>query len=360
MARWQAAGRVEDMRVSFEGGRINERGVAVALYDYALHTRALLGIEPIILHDARMPPEAAHVARFAEQFPTYAYQTEEEMQALIERERVDVAYFLKTRRGDRRIARSCRTAVHEVFKFFNPHGDSYAYISQSLAQTMTGGLYPFVPHIVDPPPPRDDLRAALGIPSDAFVVGRHGAPDQFNIPFAPRAIEAALERRKNLWVVLLNTARFSDHARVVHLPQTPDRQGVIDFIASCDAGLNARLAGENFGLAIAEFLAKDKPVLVWAGGRDRNHLALVDDPSFIYRTRADLTQKLCEIEPRDWGGAWAARVAPFAPGAVTTVFAKTFLEPGTKRFPPLPPGFSLLRSGRARVRKLSDRLLCAL
>jgi hypothetical protein len=282
------------------------------------------------------------------------------MQGLIEREKIDVAYFLKTRRGDRRIARSCRTAVHEVFKFFNPHGDSYAYISQSLAQTMTGGRYPSVPHIVDPPPPRANLRAALGIPKDAFVVGRHGAPDQFNIPFAPRAIEAALERRSNLWLLMLNTTRICDHERIVHLPQTPDRQGVIDFIASCDVGLNARLAGENFGLAIAEFLAQDKPVLVWEGGRDRNHLALIDDPRFIYRTRADLTRKLCEIEPEASSGAWSVRVTPFAPGAVTAVFAKTFLDAGQKRFPPLPLGFNLVRSGRARVRKLRDRLLCAL
>lgn len=348
------------MRVSFEGGRINERGVAVAMYDYALQARAILGVEPVILHDARVPPEAGHVTRFSAAFPTYAYESEDEMQRLIEREKIDFAYFIKTRRGDSRVARSCRTAVHEVFKFFNPHGDSYAYISQSLAQTMTGGLYPAVPHIVDPPQPRANLRAALGIPADAFVVGRHGAPDQFNIPFARAAIEAALERRKNLWVLLLNTARFSDHERVVHLPVTPDRQGVVDFVASCDVGLNARFAGENFGLAIAEFLAQDKPVLVWEGGRDRNHLALVADPRFVYRTRADLTRKLCEIEPRDWGGAWAARVAPFAPAPVMQAFAATFLQPRKRDFPPLPFGFSLMRSGRARVQRLRDRLWCAL
>lgn len=348
------------MRVSFEGGRINERGVAVALYDYALQARAQLGIEPVVLHDARVPPEPAHLARFASAFPTFGYESDDEMQRLIEREKIDVAYFLKTRRGDKRVARSCRTAVHEVFKFFQPHGDSYAYISQSLADVMTGGRYPAVPHIVDPPPPRANLRAALGIPRDALVVGRHGAPDQFNIPFARNAIEAALERRKDLWILLLNTARFSDHERVVHLPVTPDRQGVVDFVGSCDVGLNARYVGENFGLAIAEFLAQDKPVLVWAGGRDRNHLALVDDPRFVYRTRADLTHKLCELERRDWAGAWRARVAPFAPEAVMATFAKVFLQPTAQAFPPLPPGFNLVRSARGRIGRLRDRLLCAL
>ena len=355
-----AASGTDDMRVSFEGGRINERGVAVALFDYAHHARALLGVEPVVLHDARVAPDAGHLARFAEAFPTFGYQSEDEMQRLIEREAIDVAYFLKTRRGDSRVARSCRTAVHEVFKFFNPHGDSYAYISQSLADAMTGGRYPAVPHIVDPPRPQANLRVALGIPADAFVVGRHGAPDQFNIPFAPRAIEAALETRKNLWVLLLNTGRFTDHERVVHLPVTPDRQGVVDFVASCDIGLNGRLAGENFGLAIAEFLAQDKPALVWAGGRDRNHLALVDDPRFVFRTGADLTQKLRELEPADWSGVWAARVAPYTPAAVMATFATTFLRSEPQQFPRLPPGFNLLRSGKTRVRRLRDRLWCTL
>ncbi len=348
------------MRVSFDGGQISERGVAVALFDYAAQARACLGVEPIILHDVRDPPDPAHVARFAAAFPTFAYASDDEMQRLIARERIDVAYFLKTRRRDPRVSRSCRTAVHEVFKFFNPHGNSYAYISQSLADTMTGGRYPAVPLIVDPPKPRASLRAALGVPAEAFVVGRHGAPNQFSIPFAPRAVEAALERRKTLWLLLLNTQRFTDHQRVVHLPMTPDRQGVVDFVASCDAGLNARRVGENFGLAIAEFLAQDKPVLVWAGGRDRNHLALVDDKRFVYKTRRDLTRMLCDLEPRDWGGAWSARVAPFAPAAVMARFAEIFLQPGARRFPRLPPGFNLMRSGANRLGRLRDRLWCAL
>jgi hypothetical protein len=348
------------MRVSFDAGRINERGVAVAVFDYALHAREQLGVEPVVFHDAGKPPREEHLARFAAAFPTFGYQSEDELQRLIERERINVAYFLKTRRGDMRVARSCRTAVHEVFRFFNPHGDSYAYISRSLAQTMTGERYPWVPHIVDPPKPRLSLRAALGIPSDAFVVGRHGAPDQFNISFAPRAILAAVDRRKNLWMLLLNTQKFAEHERIVYLPVTPDRQGVTDFIASCDIGLNARFAGENFGLAIAEFLAQDKPVLVWAGGRDRNHLALVDAPRFVYRTGADLTRLLCELEPRDCGGAWSARVAPFAPAAVMATFAKTFLRPEAQAFPRLPPGFGLMRSGLARLQRQRDRLWAAL
>ena len=348
------------MRVSFDGGRLNERGVAVAVFDYAFHARALLGVEPVVLHDARVAPEAAHVARFAGEFPTYAYESEEEMQRLIERERIDVAYFLKTARKDWRVSRSSRTAVHEVFKFFHPHGNSYAYVSKWLSEAMTGARYPAVPHIVDPPKPRANLRAELGIPKDAFVVGRHGAIDQFNVPFAPRAIEAALERRKNLWFLFLNTARFSSHERIVHLPATADRRAIADFVASCDAGINARYVGETFGLAIAEFLAQDKPALVWAGGRDRNHLELVDDPRFVYKTRRDLTQKLCGLEARDWRGAWSARVAQFAPQAVMRTFSDTFLTPSDRACETPPLWFGLRRAASDRVRRYRDRGLAAL
>src|SRR4051794_11835489 len=106
------------MRVSFDGGRLNERGVAVALFDYAFHARRLLGVDPVILHDASVPPEPTHLERFTRTFQTHAYRTDDEMQRTLARERVDVAYFLATRRKDNRAAKSCRTAIHEVFGFF--------------------------------------------------------------------------------------------------------------------------------------------------------------------------------------------------------------------------------------------------
>ena len=343
------------MRVSFDGGRINERGVAVAIFDYALHARAQLGVEPIILHDARVPPEPAQLERFARAFPTHAYQSEDERQRLIDRERIDVAYFLKTGRTPIRASKSSRTAIHEVFRFFHPHGDAYAYISSWLTKATTGARYPAVPLIVDPPPSRANLRAEFGVPKDAFVVGRHGASDQFNVPFVAEAIEAALQRRKNLWLMLLNTDRFSSHERIIHLPRAGDRQRVADFVGTCDAGLNARLSGEAFGLSIAEFLAEDKPVLVWKGGRDRNHLELVDDPRFRYRTRSDLTRQLVELERGAGEGTFRARVDEFTPERVMRTFASTFLEPGERAWPRLPPGFRLAMRARARVARWRDR-----
>jgi hypothetical protein len=342
------------MRVSFDGGPLNERGVAVALYDYALNARRLLGVEAVVLHDASGTVDADQVARFEAAFPVRAYRNDAERAQWLDAERIDVAYALKTKRPRYPLSPRGRTVVHEVFRFFDPHGDAYAYISPWLAQAAAAGRYPAVPHIVDPPPPRGDLRAEFGVPRDALVVGRHGGPDQLNVPFVAAALEAALAARPDLWVMLLNTAPLLRHERVIHVPRAPDRERVADFVASCDVGLNARLGGEAFGLAIAEFLAQDKPVLVWEGGRDRHHLALVDDPAFRFRTREDLTRALVRFEPRPGQGRWRRQVAPFAPEAVTEVFARVFLAEGTRPRPRLPLGFRLGAKLKARAQRRRD------
>ncbi len=342
------------MRVSFDGGRLNERGVAVALYDYARHARARLGVEPVVLHDARGAVDADQVARFTGAFPVRGYRSDAERAEWIESERVDVAYALKTTRPRYPLAPRGRTVVHEVFRFFDPHGDAYAYISPWLAEAAAAGRYPVVPHIVDPPPPRGSLRAEFGVPAEAVVVGRHGGPDQLNVSFVPAALEAALAARPDLWVMLLNTAPVLRHRRVIHVPRLASRERVADFVASCDVGLNARLGGEAFGLAIAEFLAQDKPVLVWEGGRDRHHLALVDDPAFRFRTGAELTRALVSFEPRFWGGRWRARVERFAPEPVMDAFARVFLAEGLRPRPSLPFGFRLGAKLKARAQKRRD------
>ena len=342
------------MKVSFDGGKLNERGVAVALFDYAVQARAVLGVEPVVLHDISDGVDAAQAARFASVMPLMGYRDAAERAALIEAARVDVAYALKTRRPRYPQSPVGRTAVHEVFGFFDPHGDAYAYISPWMAQTAAAGRYPAVPHIVDPPAPSGDLRAEFGVPAEAVVIGRHGGPDQLNVGFVAPALEAALAARRDLWVMLLNTQPLLRHERVVHVPRAPDRQRVADFVASCDAGLNARLGGEAFGLAIAEFLAQDKPVFVWEGGRDRHHLALVDDPAFRFRTGADLTRALIAFEPRPGTGRWRERVALFAPERVMRRFAEVFLAPGARERPRLPLGFRLRGRVKARLQRARD------
>jgi len=95
-------------------------------------------------------------------------------------------------------------------------------------------------------------------------------------------------------------------------------------------------------------------VFVWEGGRDRHHLALVDDPQFRFRTREDLARVLTRFEPRPGSGRWRARVAPFAPEAVMQTFARVFLESGARPKPRLPPGFRVMARAKERAQRWRD------
>ena len=102
------------MRGSFDGGRLNERGTAVALYDYAFYAHALLGVEPVILHDASGTVDDEQLSRFSSAFAVRPYRSPEQRAEALEEERVDVAYFLKTGRALYPTSPGRRTAVHEV------------------------------------------------------------------------------------------------------------------------------------------------------------------------------------------------------------------------------------------------------
>jgi len=48
------------------------------------------------------------------------------------------------------------------------------------------------------------------------------------------------------------------------------------FFATCDIMLHARLHGETFGLAVGEFAVLGKPVITFAGSRERAHLEMLE------------------------------------------------------------------------------------
>ena len=117
----------------------------------------------------------------------------------------------------------------------------------------------------------ENLRVKLGIPTDATVLGRHGAYGSFNIEFAKQAVIEALNQREDLWFVFLHTEPFVEHPRASFLPGTHDPVAKVQFINTCDAMLHARAEGETFGLAIAEFSHRNKPVITYGDSFDRFH-----------------------------------------------------------------------------------------
>jgi hypothetical protein len=323
--------------IAFDARVLNERGTSVSLYDYADHAERRLGHRSLVFHEARADAgNDAVVRRFAERFETIGYRDFADLAAKAVSEKADLLYAQKIGPPDGRLAGGVKNAAHVLFQHYEPHGEVYAYISEWLSAYMTRGRSPWVPYIVTLPEPERRLRRDWGFSEDAVVLGRHGGYDQFDLPFVAGAVEEALARRGDLCFAFLNTAPFIDHARVRFLPAVHDPRAKADFIASCDGMLHGRKAGESFGHAVAEFLCLDKPVICWEGGKDRNHLLMVWEPSRFYRTARDLLEILLAFQPAPSEGRQRERVAAFTPESVMAKFQAVFLEPAVAAPAPSP------------------------
>ena len=185
-----------------------------------------------------------------------------------------------------------RTLVHAVFKALTPFGDVYATISDWLVDHHSHGSLPVVPYIVHLPDEKGDLRDELQIPRDAVVFGRHGALETFDVPFVHDVVTNIAATHDDRYFVLLNTKRFADHRRIIHLDATSDVVRKTRFINTCDAMLHARVDGETFGLAVGEFSVRNKPVLTWLGGTDKHHIRVLFGKGGLFYSHAEDLQEL--------------------------------------------------------------------
>ncbi len=156
--------------------------------------------------------------------------------------------------------------MHAVFQALTPFGDVYAAISDWLVDHHSHGWLPVVPLIVHLPDEHGDLRDELQISRTTVVFGRHGAVETFDVPFVHDVVAEVAATDDDRYFVLLNTERFADHPRIIHLDATSDVVRKTRFINTCDAILHARVDGETFGLAVGKFSLRNKPVLTWLGG----------------------------------------------------------------------------------------------
>jgi glycosyltransferase involved in cell wall biosynthesis len=202
-------------------------------------------------------------------------------------------------------------AFHEID---DPHGHRFAAVSEWLAGTASrivalprgrrlrlprARRVPFVPHIVHTPSATSDYRSELAIPEDAVVFGRHGAVDALDVEFVQRAIVSAVEMRRDVWFVFLNTNRFAAHKRIVHIPRVYEREDVSRFVNTCDYMIHAHVYGENFGLAVAEFAVAGVPVMTYLESEHLAHLDLLGPGLLIgYRTFDDVVSKFVTLERR--------------------------------------------------------------
>jgi len=235
-------------------------------------------------------------------------------------------YAIKGGRKDGVESKFCKNFMHVVFQRNEPHGDRYVFISEWLAKTC--GYHKqedFLPFVVELPDIENDMRRVLKIPPTHVVYGRHGGEDEFNIPYVHQAIKEALETTPDIWFLFLNTKHFIEHERVLYLEKMWSTTSIRKFINTCDYMIHARVNGESFGLAIAQFLYCNKPVITWADGIDKNHLEMCSDKGIYYQSGKELKEILREL-PRNMGQRdVTSRVSEFTSDKVVSKFKQLLI-----------------------------------
>lgn len=317
------------MKVLFHGNQLCIRGTTTALEDYAIHNQDILGNESIISYNLTAPntdPEV--VSRIEKKFKVMPYDNVNAFQKIIDKEKIDFSYFIRF--GTKEfLPDNCKTGVHTVFSQYEPHGDVYAYVSEWLANTMskrTGvNNLPWVPHMVNLPAPTENYRTMLGIPNDKIIIGRMGGSDTFDLNFVYYAINQILTNRNDIVFVFVNTNRWINHPNVLFLPGIYDPQIKSNMINTWDAMIHARSQGESFGIAIADALSLNKPVLAWEGGFDQHHATLLANSGLLYNQQ-NIIEKLNNIADFINAEDWTRRVERFKPDQVINTFNKVFLK----------------------------------
>jgi hypothetical protein len=322
------------MILGFHTKQLLARGTEVALFDYALGTKELLGHEVRIFVPAdseRVVPEVRQ--RFEEHFELVLYDDRRSIAC-------DALYVIKRGRPGR-VTQSTPELVHAFDDGSFPHGDRFAVVSEWLARQAKRKLAlprghtlelprfskpPVVPHMVSLPEVGDDLRGELGIPAEAVVFGRHGGLGNFDIGFVQDAVRAVLEERTDVWFVFLNVDRFSEDDRVLHLPQLVERAEIRRFVNTCDYMLHAHRYGETFGLAVAEFAVVGAPVLTFLGSPLKGHFDLLADRMLLgYANYEDVYRHLATL-PRRTAPADASVRVNYGREPIMARFAETFLQ----------------------------------
>ena len=307
-------------KVAFHSYQLGQRGTEVAMYKYAKYNQDILGNKSIIISTDTRPTPSLEM--FQKDFPVILYDNvwqndgkndalRNKLEHICDIQKVDAFYAIKGGENDGIMPNNVKSLAHAVFRTDQPHGTVYAGICDYICTKFNSGA-PYIYHIIEPEAPEitDDLRHKLGIPLHALVLGRHGGNDTFSLEFVKDSIRRTLDLRSDIYFVFLNTNRFIDHDRVIHIPYTSSFIDKARFVNTCDAMIHARYDGEIFSVAIPEFSTRNKPIITWKPDRipghyDTGHLHVLKDSAVYYRDGADLTNILTGItksfiNSKDW------------------------------------------------------------
>jgi hypothetical protein len=310
-------------KVIFYSNQLGVRGTEVAMYDHAVANEEVLGNKSYIA--SRKNSDLFTLKKFLDRFEVFLFDDVHELDDFALS--VGAEYIYLCRSGEKEfLLNNAKNLVYAVFNVNEPHGDKYMYISKWLAE-VNNNPDDYIPYIVTLPDVGGDLREELGIPINAFVWGRHGGENQFNLPMTISTVYHAAVENPDTYFLFMNTDKFCQSLpNIIHLPPNYDLEYKVKFINTCNAMIHGRAMGESFGLAISEFLFMDKPVVAWTGGHDQNHRVMLEHTGLMYSNEDDLKQILSKKDFDYEPGYFKKIVEEFSPANVMRRFEEKFLN----------------------------------
>jgi len=207
-------------------------------------------------------------------------------------------------------SKSMPTAVHAIFRY-ERHGTYYASLNENIpffpphvcGTTMEDSCdeIEFLSYIVSKPSIGStkshalSLREELGIAPDTLVVCNHGGRGSFDLSIAAAGVNSLIAQYNSsqLHFLILGSLYGSNGTSLHYLPQISSMDSKERFFDACNCMLHARYMGETFGLAVAEFSIRNKPVLTYTGSidqhlADQEHIRILGRKGFYYTTPEDI------------------------------------------------------------------------
>lgn len=321
------------MKILFHENQLSYRGTSVAVYDYAHYNEELLGNTSVIVYNNKSSFNNSNaLQKFKARFKVLSYGTISELHKIINEEKPDFFYTIKSGEKDFVMTDKCKMGVHVVFKHYEPHGDVYTYVSEWLAKELGGQKSTFVPHIVHLPSCKDTLHKELNIPQDRKVFGCYGGSDSFNIKFVQKVILKMAKKHPEMYFIFMGIDDFSKknffwqkqrkYENIKFLPSNTDLLYKTKFVNTCYAMIHARYRGETFGLAIGEFAIKGKPIITYKNSPEKAHIQILANKGYYYTNQKELEKIFCSdlnISPQK-------EYEQFSPEKVMQKFQEVFLK----------------------------------
>ena len=276
-----------------------ERGTEIAIYDYANYNEEILGNKSFIVHMPLKNEDNKDVYdKFKSRFEAQEIKDIRDISSVIRYNKINFFHTLTHgneekdfyRFNNKEIWQNCKTIKHCVFNTNCPEGDFHISISEYLNDKYHTKI-PVIPHIVATEPvSNENLRNEYRIPQNAIVIGRYGGYYEFNLEFGVSAVISYLNSEHadhNVYFLFMNTNVFAVHKNIIYCNKSIDCGFKAKFVNTCDAMIHARADGETFGLAVAEFSVRNKPVITSLTG-DLEHVRILGDKAIIYTNKESL------------------------------------------------------------------------